>query len=474
MCRVWLKVLLPSPVLIGLAHPLATGVEFNRDPVRLASSLSHCHKHVGVDIRPTWKTSLVSPLSSLYDRMSGQVVWENARNVARLTFFVVAFLGNILGLFVIHVLVSLTLRCISRQLFRRVQPMFEETFARLLLSLVQVISGGEVVFCLPREEDDPNVALTRSKFARVFEGGERMTDLSSVLAKVDMGEMDVSANVSPVQRDLLIANHQIYSDWIYLWSLMDRIKRAGEVKIIMKRSLRSVPIFGWSMRLFDFVFLNRKWEQDQVHFTKKLRGFVHSEQPFCLIIFPEGTTLNHKALVKSEGFAHKLGVPPTSRVLLPRVLGMWEAVRALDASLNGVYDITVGYSGLRETDEPEHVYTLGRLFYAGFAPAQIHYHLRYIPIKEIPRDSADAFGEWLRTRYYEKDRLLDEFYRTGQFPHSTTVTKRLCPRYYILVTVVRGIVSVATLFVWFWLIMRYAVPGVASLIQLAVATVFKK
>ena len=375
---------------------------------------------------------------NLFHKMAAEIIWQNAKNILRITFFFTAFLTNIFGLFVFHAFTSLSLRCVHRKSYRRVQRFFEALFVRLLLSLIQVIAPNELVICIPDSENYTNTELTLKKFSKLF-----------------LGCGLVSESEPPFSRDLVMSNHQIYSDWIYLWALMDRIDRAGELKIIMKRSLRSVPIFGWSMRFFDFVFLNRKWEQDQAHFTKKLRGFVESNYPFCLLIFPEGTTLTHESLIKSESFAAKLGVKPTSRVLLPRVLGMWEAVKALDSSLDGIYDITVGYSGIQETDEPEKVFTLEKLFYCGITPEQVHYHLSYIPLKDIPRESADEFAEWLREKYYEKDRLLDEFYRTGKFPHSRKITKKLCPRYYLLQTFIELLVSIPTLFALAWIYYNY-------------------
>lgn len=378
--------------------------------------------------------------------MVTEIIWQNAKNILRIFFFFSVFMLNILGLFIIHMIVSLSLRCVHRKTFRKVQRFFESLFVSLLLSLVQVIAENEFVLSIPEIDKYSNYKLTEEKFGKLF--GTQPENEDEIIS-----------------RDLIMSNHQIYSDWIYLWSLMDKIDRAGEVKIIMKRSLRQVPIFGWSMRFFDFVFLNRKWEQDQAHFTKKLKGFIDSDSPFCLLIFPEGTTINHKALAKSESFAKKLGVKPTSRVLLPRVLGMWEAVKALDPSLIGIYDITVGYSGLTETDEPEKIYTLEKLFFNGFAPKQVHYHLSYIPLKEIPRESADEFGEWLRERFYEKDRLLDEFYKNGQFPNSRSITKPLCPRYYLLITIFTSIFCLASFYGWYLFTIRTFFPAVISLIS---------
>ncbi len=371
----------------------------------------------------------------IISKMFAQFLWLQVKNFSRFVFFFAVFLTNILGLFMVHMIVSVSLRCLHRKAFRKVQRFFEGFFVRLLMSLVQLISNSEFVLCLPESE---NADLTAAKFAKIF----------GVAPAED----------SALERDILISNHVLYSDWIYLWGLMDRISRAGEVKIIMKRSLRNVPIFGWSMRYFDFIFLNRKWEQDQAHFKKKLKGFVDSGSPFCLLIFPEGTTIHEEARLKSEAFAQKLGIKPTAHVLLPRVLGLWEAVKGLDEGLGGIYDVTVGYSGLKSTDYPESVYSLMGLFWTGKAPSQIHYHLQYIPLKQIPRDSAEAFSDWLRDRYYAKDALLNHFYAEGQFPSSKRVTKRLCPRYFWLTTAMSTVLTVASLWGWVLLFKNVLIP----------------
>lgn len=411
----WKVVLLECLKLIGSNVTLLfTGADWIKlgilvhEYIITIKGTKHCNKHFSPE-------------------MAAEIIWQNAKNIFRVIFFFSIFLINIFGLFLFHATISLSLRCIHRKTYRRVQRFFEALFVRLLLSLIQVIAPNELVLYIPDAENYNNSEITLKKFSKVF---------------LDNKSCESESETAAVSRDLVMSNHQIYSDWIYLWALMDRIDRAGEVKIIMKRSLRSVPVFGWSMRFFDFVFLNRKWEQDQAHFTKKLRGFVESKYPFCLLIFPEGTTLNNQALAKSESFATKLGVKPTSRVLLPRVLGMWEAVKALDSSLDGIYNITVGYSGVKETDEPEKVFTLRKLFIEGITPEKVHYHLSYIPLKDIPRESADEFAEWLRDKYYEKDRLLDEFYRTGQFPNSRSITKKLCPRYYLLQTFLELLIAI--------------------------------
>ncbi|CAO3660005.1 unnamed protein product [Rhizopus stolonifer] len=46
------------------------------------------------------------------------------------------------------------------------------------------------------------------------------------------------------ERMIAIANHQIYADWIYIWCLAHLAGMHGAIKIIMKKSLEYLPIYG--------------------------------------------------------------------------------------------------------------------------------------------------------------------------------------------------------------------------------------
>lgn len=42
-------------------------------------------------------------------------------------------------------------------------------------------------------------------------------------------------------------------------------KGAGNIKIVLKDQLKYVPIIGWGMRLFEFLFLRRSIDHDSAH-----------------------------------------------------------------------------------------------------------------------------------------------------------------------------------------------------------------
>lgn len=71
---------------------------------------------------------------------------------------------------------------------------------------------------------------------------------------------------------IIIANHQVDADWWYIWQAARHYNGAGNIKIVLKDQLKYVPIVGWGMRLFEFLFLRRNIEQD----AKQIKGAVES------------------------------------------------------------------------------------------------------------------------------------------------------------------------------------------------------
>lgn len=52
---------------------------------------------------------------------------------------------------------------------------------------------------------------------------------------------------------VLISNHQIYTDWLYLWFLTYTSKFGNSVFIILK-DLSKIPVLGYGMKNYNFYF----------------------------------------------------------------------------------------------------------------------------------------------------------------------------------------------------------------------------
>jgi 1-acyl-sn-glycerol-3-phosphate acyltransferase len=122
----------------------------------------------------------------------------------------------------------------------------------------------------------------------------------------------------------------------------------GHIYIILKESLKNLPILGRVGQLFNFIFLSRKWEKssDQTQFKNQIRKLNHPpKNPMWLLIFPEGTNLSSDTRQKSKNWAQKNGMPDMKHQLLPRSLGLRLSLLELRHTTDWLYDCTIAYEG---------------------------------------------------------------------------------------------------------------------------------
>ena len=158
------------------------------------------------------------------------------------------------------------------------------------------------------------------------------------------------------ERLIMITNHQLYSDWLYLWWIAYTGKMHGHVYIILKEALKYAPIIGPGMMFYGFVFMARNWAKDKSrlqHRLQKLKGRHsgplsgdQSLDPMWLIIFPEGTNLSANTRKKSVKWATKQGIPDLKHQLLPRSTGLHFCLQQLEGTVDWIYDCTTAYEGI--------------------------------------------------------------------------------------------------------------------------------
>ncbi|CCG24596.1 hypothetical protein CORT_0F03730 [Candida orthopsilosis Co 90-125] len=257
---------------------------------------------------------------------------------------------------------------------------------------------------------------------------------------------------------VIISNHQIYTDWLFLWFLTYTSNLSNAVYIILK-DLSKIPVLGYGMKNYNFLFLSRKWEHDKVVLTNQLleidanaRGHGPANGyrllsstdkevkkwpqgaddskiwPYELILFPEGTVPSDRTTKKSAEYIASKGLPPLKHVLLPRIRGLYLALQKLRNTVEVVYDVTTAYSGLKEDEYGELVFSLKKFYIQGYGPPVVNYFIKGYKLKDIPlgKEELDStveasdedlqkFEDWLLKIWYEKDQLMDNFYKTGQW-----------------------------------------------------------
>lgn len=129
----------------------------------------------------------------------------------------------------------------------------------------------------------------------------------------------------------------------------------GYIYIILKESLKYIPIIGLGMMFYGFIFMSRKMAVDQprlAHRLQKLKTYHTTPDgrkflnPMWLLLFPEGTNLSDNGRIKSSKWAEKIGVKDMNHLLLPRSTGTFFCLNELKGTVDYVYDCTVAYEGV--------------------------------------------------------------------------------------------------------------------------------
>ncbi|CAD6593130.1 MAG: hypothetical protein ASARMPREDX12_006854 [Alectoria sarmentosa] len=220
-------------------------------------------------------------------------------------------------------------------------------------------------------------------------------------------------------RMVLIANHQLYNDWIYLWwtAYTNRPFHHGHVYIVLKESIKYIPLVGSGLRLAGFVFMSRNMKTDTPRLTRRLGQLTRRSD--------NGTNLSKNGRAKSVKWADRQGEKDLKYTLIPRSTGTYFCLKALNGTLEWVYDCTLAYDGVPEGQYGQDIFTLRSTYFERHPQAPIHMHWRRFKISDIPLETLEDFHVWLIERWNDKEALLDEHSKTGHFPSSINQGKSI-------------------------------------------------
>ncbi|OCF71829.1 acyltransferase [Kwoniella mangroviensis CBS 8886] len=241
-------------------------------------------------------------------------------------------------------------------------------------------------------------------------------------------ERDAHGNLIKINlpaRLVIMANHQAYLDWMYLWILSCYAGHSRGITILLKASLKNIPVIGWGMRFFKFIFMNRSWATDRDNLTLALTQLGHQAQsgeedhsetsgllapkkrsPLWLLIFPEGTIVSDEERVKSVKYAEREGIPDFITMLHPRSTGLLFCLRTLLPQVPNLQllDVTIGYPGVPYGKYPQDCRSLS------------------VGDDQPPSDTgiaspeeSRAFELWLRGIWTAKEKRMEGFYENQRF-----------------------------------------------------------
>lgn len=211
-------------------------------------------------------------------------------------------------------------------------------------------------------------------------------------------------DLPPDENAIVVSNHQQMPDITALMALAKSKGRLGDLKFFVKHALKWTPGLGWGLQFLNCPFLRRDWAADRQKIEATFATLVHERISMWLVSFVEGTRATEAKIRASAEWAIGRGLAGTEHVLLPRTKGFVASIEGLGEHLHAVYDVTIGYvDGVPTLWQ----YITGRV-------KEIHVHVRRFPVDELPKLESEL-KQWLIDRFYEKDALLERYYRTGSF-----------------------------------------------------------
>lgn len=232
---------------------------------------------------------------------------------------------------------------------------------------------------------------------------------------------------------IIISNHQIYSDWFFLWFLAYLNNTASHFFIVMKKSLENIPILGYGMKNYNFIFLSRNWQNDRLYMESQFRKILKVNEKFWMLIFPEGTNMSHNNRNKSHKFALESNLPVNNCVLLPRIKGLYVASKnLLNENSSKILDFTIGYTGNTKDIMAQDVHTLWKIYIEGISPKKIsilvdeHELNAVVPDifnNELNEDEQmKSLEKWIVKTWSTKEEDMANYYETGKFDVPETHT----------------------------------------------------
>ncbi|XP_050138371.1 1-acyl-sn-glycerol-3-phosphate acyltransferase PLS1-like [Malus sylvestris] len=206
---------------------------------------------------------------------------------------------------------------------------------------------------------------------------------------------------------LLMPNHICDADILMGLLLANRSGCLRSALMVVKKSSKYLPVFGWTSWFLEFVFLDRSWEKDESNLKASLQRLKDFTMPFWLTIFAEGTRMSPDKLSAAREFAASRKLPIPRNVMIPRTKGFVTAVKNLRSFVPAIYDVTLAV--------PEGHSTPSLYMLMERQHTVVKVHVKRYSMTELP-ESDEGIAQWCRDRFVAKDSLLDKFKAEGTFP----------------------------------------------------------
>eukprot|EP00040_Diaphanoeca_grandis_P028446 m.164839 g.164839 ORF g.164839 m.164839 type:complete len:358 (-) comp31357_c0_seq1:462-1535(-) len=219
---------------------------------------------------------------------------------------------------------------------------------------------------------------------------------------------------------IYMSNHQSNMDWFIPVLLGSDLGVAGQIRYILKDTLRLLPFFGWYFEQHGCIYISKGGGFSEQRLVQSLQWLANQKNiPYWMVIYPEGTrydpvedTLKQKERKNELAIASGVDVNDLSMVAFPRHRAFTTSVINLRDRCDAVYDVTVAYNIGKSRSRPE-CCSMETLMAGGYD--EIHVHLKRHEMVELPSE-APQIETWLINSFLRKSRMLSNFYNGDEMP----------------------------------------------------------
>ncbi|KAG5481551.1 hypothetical protein LSCM1_05571 [Leishmania martiniquensis] len=276
--------------------------------------------------------------------------------------------------------------------------------------LVENVLGTRVAYTVVDSDGQEHLEQHYTTAVRSEEGAvERYVDLDKVLRPPSQtGKVKI-----------IIMNHHCRVDWIYTFLYLARTRSViNHIRYVLKADLKHLPVLGWAMELFRYLFLSRNWESDKLYIKRMIDFYNATSDTPVILIYPEGTDLSPSNIQRSQAYAEKAGLPKFYHVLNPRTTGTVALMNMLGGAdrVEEVVDLTIAYTYHAPGERPCEPSLVN-----GHHPKKVHLLIHSYPVAGTaaavaqknpahvcPTEEA-ALSAWIHERFAEKELLLSRF-----------------------------------------------------------------
>ncbi|KAF5282194.1 hypothetical protein FQR65_LT02891 [Abscondita terminalis] len=256
-----------------------------------------------------------------------------------------------------------------------------------------------------------------------------MVSMWSWTAGYDIMEMGDDISNCLDEKTLVIANHQSTADVPLLMALFNTKKQVlPNIMWIMDKHFKYTNFGIVSVIHEDFFIMAGKKYRDQSLsdlVSHLLSSYIPRKRKWT-VLFPEGGFLRKRKAI-SQKYAAQNNLAVLNNVSLPRVGALQAIMQTIGPQgvannnskpvndkinkvdrLSWVLDITIAYPNGEPLDLPTIILGHRR-------PCQTIMFYRLYRCDELPHDT-EALTHWLYSRFEEKEKMLDSFYKTGSIP----------------------------------------------------------